>query len=68
MFGNNYGLELTVTVAGNRYDRFTVFGLDFLGVATVTGITAIMTGNRMLLIAQMGIHLTFKHFLQYLRV
>ena len=35
MFGNNYGLEFTVTVTGNRYDRFTVFGLDFLGVAAV---------------------------------
>ncbi|TWJ13266.1 hypothetical protein JN06_02073 [Bacteroides zoogleoformans] len=68
MFGNNYGLELTVTVTGNRYDRFTVFGLDFLGVAAVTGITAVTTGKRILLITQMRIHLTFKHFLQYLRV
>lgn len=48
MFGNNYGLELTVTITGNRYDRFTVFGLDFLGVTAVTGITAIITGNRIL--------------------
>ena len=68
MFGNNYGIEFTVTVTGNRYDRFTVFSLDFLGVAAVTGITAVMTGNLILLITQMRIHLTFKHFLQYLRV
>ena len=52
MFGNNYGLEFTVTVMENRYDRFTVFSLDFLGVAAVTGITAVMTGNRILLITQ----------------
>lgn len=68
VFGNNYGLEFTVTVMENRYDRFTVFSLDFLGVAAVRGITAVMTGNRILLITQMHIHLTFKHFLQYLRV
>ena len=68
VFGNNYGIEFTVTVTGNRYDRFTVFSLDFLGVAAVRGITAVMTGNRILLITQMHIHLTFKHFLQYLRV
>jgi putative transposase len=35
VFGNNYGIEFTVTVTGNRYDRFTVFSLDFLGVAAV---------------------------------
>lgn len=45
-----------------------MFGLDFLRVAAVTGITAIMTGNRILLITQLDIFLTFKHFLQYLRV
>ena len=68
VFGNNYGLEFTATVMENRYDRFTVFSLDFLGVAAVRGITAVMTGNRILLITQMRIHLTFKHVLQYPRV
>ena len=47
---------------GEWHDRFTVFSLDFLGVAAVTGITAVMTGNRILLITQMRIHLTFKAF------
>ena len=37
VFGNNYGLEFTATVMENRYDRFTVFSLDFLGVAAVRG-------------------------------
>ena len=68
VFGNNYGLEFTVTVMENRYDRFTVFSLDFLGIAAVRGITAVMNGNRILLITQMHIHLTFKPFLPSLRV
>ena len=68
VFGNNYGLEFTVTVMENRNDRLSMFSLDFLRITTIPGIAGIVPCHRILLITQMRIHLTFKHFLQYLRV
>lgn len=60
MFGNRYKIKLTVTVTRNMNDCFSVFYLIFL-ITTITGITAVITCHRILLIPQMGIHFTFKY-------
>ena len=68
MLGDYYGFKLTVAVTRDGYDSLAVLGLDFLGVTAVTGITTVIAGNRMFLITQMSIHLTFKHLFQHLGV
>ena len=43
-----------------------MFGLDFLRITAIPGVTGIVSCHRILFIAQMGIHFAFKHLLQHL--
>ena len=66
MFRHCYRLKLAVSVAGNEYDCLTVLGLDFLRIAAVSGIAAVVPRHRIFLIAQMRVHFAFQHLLQHL--
>ena len=59
---SNYGIEFTVTVTGNRYDRVTVFSLDFLGVAAVTGITAAVSYTHLDVYKRQRLLKSLKHY------
>ena len=66
MFGDCYRFKLAVTVTRNGNDRFSMFGLDFLRITSITGVTGVISCHRILFMPQMGIHFAFKHLLQHL--
>ena len=68
MLGDCYRFKLPVAVTRNGDDRLSMSGLNFLRITAIPGVAGVVPCHRILLITQMGIHLTFKHLFQYLRM
>lgn len=68
MLRYGHGLELALTVARYLNNALSVLCLDLLGETAVARVTRVVACRRVLIIAQMRVHLTFEHLLQNLSV
>lgn len=66
--GNGKRFKGAIEVTGHFDLVFAVDGLDSLGITSVAGVTAIVSGWVVLLVAQVYIHLTLKKTLVELRM
>ena len=58
--GNGKRFKGAITVTGHFYFVFAVDGLDSFGITAVSGVAAVVSGRIVLLVTQVGIHLSLQ--------